>query len=511
MNILELKKITKRFGTVIANNSIDLQIEKGEVHCILGENGAGKTTLMKILFGLYSSDQGRVYLNGKPVNIRSPIHAIRLGIGMIHQNFMLVDRLSVTENIVAGCEPKKGLFFDRRKAKKDVEALSKKYGLRINPDARIEDISVGEQQRVEILKVLYRNADILILDEPTAVLTQQEVEELFTTLRELKADGKTIIFITHRLKETMAISDRVTVLRDGRKVDTVITSDTNPGKLAEMMVGRDVILSVDKKDKQFGKIIFQTRNLSVTNKISHRRLKNINLMIRQGEIVGIAGVEGNGQKELEEVLIGKRDIDDGEIILNKTDISRMSTAKRRALQMVHIPSDRLKRGLVRSQDIEKNIILGSEGKSPFSRNGVLSGSAIREYSRKVIENFDIRCSDSKELIDSLSGGNQQKVVIGRELSRDPKVIIAAQPTRGVDIGAIEYIHNLILKMRDENKGILLISAELDELMSLSDRILVMYEGEIIAEGSAFTEEELGLLMAGQSREGTRNIEAIVLV
>jgi len=468
MKILELKKITKRFGSVVANDSLDLDIERGEVHCLLGENGAGKTTLMKILFGLYSLDQGNIFLDGRLVEIRSPSQAINLGIGMIHQNFMLVDRLSVAENIVAGCEPKRGIFLDMIKARKDVQGLSEKYGF-------------------------------------TSVLTPQEVEELFTILRKLKGDGKTIIFITHKLKETMAVSDRITVLRDGKKVGTVNTSETNPNELAKMMVGRDVILRVHRKERKPGRTILQTRNLFATNQISHLRLRNINLTIKEGEIIGIAGVEGNGQLELEEVLMGLRGIDEGEIILDNLNIGKTSTAKRRELRMVHIPSDRLKRGLIRSQDIERNLLLGSEWNSPFSKRGILSQVAIRKYSQKVIHEFDIRCSSSKEQIDSLSGGNQQKVIIGRELSRDPKVIIAAQPTRGVDIGAIEYIHNTLLKMRDQNKAVLLISAELDELMSLSDRILVIYEGEIIAEGPDFTEEELGLLMAGQKKEGAGHV------
>jgi simple sugar transport system ATP-binding protein len=508
MKMLELQKITKRFGNVIANDDLSLDIEKGQIHCLLGENGAGKTTLMKILFGLYSFDQGCIFLYGKPVNIQSPSEAIDLGIGMIHQNFMLVDRLSVAENIVAGCEPKSGFFLNMVRAKKDVEQLSEEYGLRLDPDARVENISVGEQQRVEILKVLYRNANIFILDEPTAVLTPREVEELFSILRKLKSDGKTIIFITHKLKEAMAVSDQITVLRDGRKVETVDTSDTNPNELAKMMVGRDVILRVDKREKHPGKTIFETRNLFATNPMSHLRLRDINLTIKEGEIVGIAGVEGNGQLELEEVLMGLREIDEGEILLDNRDISKLNTAKRRELRMVHIPSDRFRRGLIRSQNIEKNLILGSEWNRPFSRRGILSQSAIREYSQRMIDEFDIRCSGSKEQIDSLSGGNQQKVIIARELSRDPKIIIAAQPTRGIDIGAIEYIHNVLIKMKDQNRGILLISAELDELMALSDRILVIYEGEIIAEGSDFKEEELGLLMAGQKKEGIKNARAI---
>lgn len=507
MKKLELKKITKRFGRVLANNRIDLDIEKGEVHCLLGENGAGKTTLMNCLFGLSSYDHGSIFLDGKHVSIQSPSHAINLGIGMIHQNFMLIARLSVTENIVAGLEPRKGIFLDMMKAKKEVQELSKKYGLKLDPAAKIEDISVGEQQRVEILKVLYRNADIFILDEPSAVLTPQEVEELFAVLKKLREGGKTIIFITHKLKETMALSDRITVLRDGKKVGTVNTPDTNPDKLAKMMVGRDVILSVHKRAKQPGKIILQTKNLFATNPISHLRLEDINLTIKEGEIVGIAGVEGNGQLELEEVLMGLRAIDKGKIILNDIDITKMSTAKRRDLKMVHIPSDRYKRGLIKSQNIEKNLLLGSEWHRPFSNRGILSLAVIRQYSEKAIIEFDIRCSDSKERIDSLSGGNQQKVIIARELSRDPKMIIAAQPTRGVDIGAIEYIHNILLQMREQNRGILLISADLDEVIGLSDRILVIYEGKMIAEGSNFTEEELGLLMAGHHKDGNENAKA----
>ncbi|MFH1350194.1 MAG: ABC transporter ATP-binding protein [Pseudomonadota bacterium] len=508
MKILELVNITKRFGPVVANDNLSLDVEKGEVHCVLGENGAGKTTLMKILFGLYALDHGRIFLKGHHVNIQSPRQAISLGIGMIHQDFMLVDRLSVTENIIAGCEPRKGIFLDKSKARKEVQELSEKYGLRLNPDAIIEDISVGEQQRVEILKVLYRNADLLILDEPTSVLTPHEVEELFAILRKLKKDGETILFITHKLKETMAVSDRITVLRDGKKVGTVNTSETNPAQLAKMMVGRDVILRVNKKEKQTGKIIFQTRHLYATNRTSHLTLKDLHLTIREGEIVGIAGVEGNGQMELEEVLMGLREIDQGEIILNGRNITQMSTAERRALGMVHIPSDRLKRGLIRTQDIEKNLLLGQEWNPPFSKKGILSRSAIERHSQKVIHEFGIHCSSSKEKIDSLSGGNQQRVVIGRELSRDPKMIVAAQPTRGIDIGAVEYIHNALLRMRDQNSGILLFSTDLDELFSLSDRILIIYEGEIIAEGSDFSEEELGLLMAGHKMEGTRDVTAV---
>ena len=502
MKAVELKSITKRFGNVIANNSIDLDVNQGEIHCLLGENGAGKTTLMKILFGLYSRDAGSIFVNGQKTEIHNPKEAIHLGIGMIHQHFMLVNPLTAAENIVAGQEPKKGIFLDLARARRDVEELSRKYGLKVNSEAKIEDISVGEQQRIEILKTLYRQADILILDEPTAVLTPQEVEELFSVLRKLKQDRKTIIFITHKLKETMAISDRITVLRDGRKAETVNTSETTPQELARMMVGRDVILRVKKQTSQPGQHIFQAQHIYATNKKSHLQLNDITLSIRQGEIVGIAGVEGNGQLELEEVLTGLREIEKGKLFVNNQDITTLSTAKRRALGMAHIPSDRLKRGVIQTFDLEKNIILGSEWNSPFANNGLLSQNTMKRYSQELIENFQIRCSHSKELMASLSGGNQQKAVIARELSGNPQVIIAAQPTRGLDVGAIEYIHNILLTMRTQGKAVLLISAELDELLSLSDRIMVMYEGEIIAKGETgtFTEEELGLLMAGHRRE-----------
>ena len=497
MKILEFKKITKRFENVIANDHLDLDIERGEIHALLGENGAGKTTLMNILFGLYSLDEGSVFLKGEPVRIRNPSQAIDLGIGMIHQHFMLVDRLSVTENIIAGCEPRSGPFIDISKAKRVVRELSETYGMKLDPDARIEDISVGEQQRVEILKVLYRNAEILILDEPTAVLTPGEVHALFTVLGRLKDGGKTIIFITHKLKETMAVSDRITVLRNGRKVGTVNASDTHPKELARMMVGHDVVLSVDRKEKLPGRAILQAGKLSVTDPISHRRLKQIDLTVREGEIVGLAGVEGNGQLELEEALTGLRRIDGGNIVLDGLNITKMSTSKRRELGMVHIPSDRLRRGLLASRSIEENLLLGSQWRAPFARNGILSTSSIASYSEKVIESFRIRCSGRKQRIASLSGGNQQKTVLGRELSRDPRIIIAAQPTRGIDVVGMAYIHNLLLQMREQDKGILLISTELDELISLSDRICVIYEGEIVAEGTGFTEAELGLMIAGQ--------------
>lgn len=497
-----LKNITKRFGDIIANNSVNLEVNKGEIHCILGENGAGKTTLMKILFGLYSKDSGSIYINEKEVEINSPREAIALGIGMIHQHFMLVNRLTVTENIVAGLEPKNGIFIDQARAKKAVRELSERYGLKVNPDAKIENISVGEQQRVEILKALYRQADILILDEPTAVLTPQEVEELFAVMEKLKKDGKTIIFITHKLKETMAISDRITILRDGKNVGTVKTEETTPKELARMMVGREVILKVDKQFKNPGDVVLQVENLYATNKKSYLRLKNINFSIKRGEILGVAGVEGNGQLELEEILMGLMEVDQGKIFFNNQEITKLSTAARRELGLAHIPSDRLRRGLIGNFDLERNIILGLEWNKPFAKKGILVHNQIQSYSQKVMKQFDVRSISSKARAFELSGGNQQKLIIGRELSRNPELIIAAQPTRGVDVGAIEYIHKLLLEMRDKGKGILLITAELDELRALSDRVIVLYEGEIVAEGKIddFTDEELGLLMAGQGLE-----------
>lgn len=506
MNAVELKNITKTFGKKYANEGINLAVQEGEVHCLLGENGAGKTTLMKILFGLYSKDSGSIYIKGKKVEIEEPRQAIELGIGMIHQHFMLVDRLTVTENIIAGDEPKHGLFIDRTEAKKRVENLSQRFNLKVDPEARIENISIGEQQRVEILKALYRQAEILILDEPTAVLTPQETKELFNVMRELKRAGKTIIFITHKLKETMAISDRITILRNGKKVGTVNTADTNPNQLARMMVGREVVLKVFRNKRGNSKPIFKVEGLSLNNKKSNLTLADVSFTIEQGEILGVAGVEGNGQLELEEALMGLRTIKQGKILFRGKDITTLKTKEKRRSGMAYIPSDRLKRGLIENFTIERNLILGSEWSTPFAKKGFLNKHMIRKYSNKIIEQFDIRCSGSKDRAGDLSGGNQQKLIIARELDQNPGFILASQPTRGVDVGAIEYIHNLLLEMRDKGKGILLISAELDELRSLSDRIIVIYEGKIVSEGKTeeFSEEDLGLLMAGHRLEGNKD-------
>lgn len=497
-----MKSISKNFGNIKANDEIDFTVKKGEIHCLLGENGAGKSTLMKILFGLYSKDAGEIKINGKKVNIDSPSKAISLKMGMIHQHFMLVDRLTISENIVAGLEPKKGIFLDYEKANKIVEDISDKYSFKLNPESKIEDISVGEQQRVEISKALYRDAEILILDEPTAVLTPQETAELFKIMKSLKDNGKTIIFITHKLKETMTAADRITVLRDGKKIGTVNKDETTPQKLANMMVGRDVILDIDKKEKDSGENILKVENLNYKNPVNNLKLKDINFEIKRGEILGLAGVDGNGQLELEELLLGLRQIESGKFYFKDLLINDFSTRERRNIGISHIPSDRNKRGLIANFNLAYNILLGSEWDEEFRNYIFINNNHLQEYTQKIIDKFDIRFSKRNTTAGELSGGNQQKLIIGRELSKDPELIIAAQPTRGVDIGAIEFIHNQILNMRDNDKAVFLISTELDELMRLSDRLLVIYEGEIVSSGDIedYSEENLGLLMAGHAEE-----------
>ncbi|MFW6295256.1 MAG: ABC transporter ATP-binding protein [Halanaerobium sp.] len=502
MNAVEMKSISKNFGDINANDNIDFTVKKGEIHCLLGENGAGKSTLMKILFGLYSRDSGSIKINGAEVKINSPARAIELKMGMIHQHFMLVDRLTISENIVAGSEPKNGIFLDYDQADKITKEISERYSFKLNPKSKIEDISVGEQQRVEILKALYRNAEILILDEPTAVLTPQETDELFKIMRNLKEDGKTIIFITHKLKETMATADRITVLRDGKKIGTVDKEETTPQKLANMMVGRDVLLDIAKKEKEAGAGILKVENLNYTNPLSSLELSDINFEIKAGEIVGLAGVDGNGQLELEEILLGLRQPDSGQIYFKDHILNDLSTRGRRNKGISHIPSDRNKRGLIANFNLAYNILLGSEWDKKFRNYIFINNNQLKKYTQKIIDQFDIRYSKITTTAGELSGGNQQKLIIGRELSRDPELIVAAQPTRGVDIGAIEFIHNQILEMRNNDKAVFLISTELDELMRLSDRLLVIYEGKIVSSGKRedYTEEDLGLLMAGHLEE-----------
>ncbi|NBF41532.1 MAG: ATP-binding cassette domain-containing protein [Spirochaetes bacterium] len=499
MNAAELTGITKRFGTVNANDAVSLSIRTGEVHSLLGENGAGKTTLMKILFGLHHADAGSIRVNGEAVTIRRPSDAIALGIGMVHQHFMLVPRLTVTENVIAGTEVARRGFLDMASATAQVRELAERYRLTVNPTARVENISVGEQQRVEILKALYRRARILILDEPTAVLTPQETDELFSIIERLKEDGQTIIFITHKLRETMAVSDRVTVLRDGRVVDTVNTSETTPADLARMMVGREVLLRVERMPVEAGDTILEVTELSVESALG-AHVRGVSLQVRAGEILGIAGVEGNGQLELEEAISGLRRHYNGTIAIGDREL-RGGPEQRRRLGLAHIPSDRQRRGIIGGFSVAWNLILGSQWRQPFARRGVFRIASIVAFAKQLVRDFAIRAAGLFAPASSLSGGNQQKLIIAREFSRQPEVVLACQPTRGVDVGAIEYIHKQLLELRERGKGVLLISAELDEVRALSDRILVLYEGRIVAERPADCDDhELGLLMAGHTEE-----------
>lgn len=517
-NAVEMRGIVKRFGSVVANDHVDLAVRPGEIHCLLGENGAGKSTLVKILFGLYPKDDGQILLDGRPVEIRSPAQAIRLGIGMVHQHFMLVDRLTVLENLIAGMEPARRGLIDYEAARENVRAISKKYGLSVDVDARVEDLSVGEQQRVEILKALLRSAKVLILDEPTAVLTPQEVDELFHVMQSLKSQGMTLIFITHKLRETMAFSDRVTVLRGGRNAGTVHTRDTNPEELAEMMVGRKVMLRIHRPPSEAGQVLLEARDVEVVEPTGRKRLSGINLQVRAGEILGVVGVEGNGQLELEEVLTGLRQPSSGNVVVCGEELwtgrNPSSTPRRfRALGGAHIPSDRLRRGMIDSLPLTRNAILGRQRESVFHHRslgefmrpfgGVLAFDSIRRHTLSIVNRLKIRAASPAAPASSLSGGNQQKLVVGRELQFEPKVVVAAQPTRGVDVGAIEQIHRELLDLRAAGKAVLLISAELDELLALSDRLVVIYEGRIVAEGRTedFTETQLGLLMAGGKNLG----------
>ncbi len=495
---VEMRHITKRFPGVLANDDITFSVSKGEIHALLGENGAGKTTLMNILYGLYQPDSGEIYVNGRKVDITEPNDAISLGIGMIHQHFMLIPPFTVAENVVLGIEPRKNFLFNREKAEKDVEEISKKYGLTVDARAKVQDISVGIEQRVEILKALYRGAEILILDEPTAVLTPQEVEELFKVMRSLKAEGKTIIFITHKLKEPMATCDRITVLWKGRLVETIRTKETTISDLAKKMVGRDIILEFERSPHQHGESVMTVENLEALNDRGVKALKGINLVLQKGEILGIAGVEGNGQLELAETLTGLRKPTSGKIVVNGKDMTHKSARDFINTGVSHIPEDRQKRGLILDFSLAENLILGSHFKYPFSQHHIMHYKDVFAGAQTMMDSFDIRTTGIQGQVKYMSGGNQQKAIVARELGRKPKIIIASQPTRGLDVGAIEYIHQKILEMREENKAILLISADLDEICCLSDRIAVIYEGQIVGERDprVTTEEELGLLMAG---------------
>ncbi len=491
--------ITKSFSGLVANDDIDFSVERGEIHGLLGENGAGKTVLMSILYGLLRPDRGRILINGKEVAMESPAIAIRHGIGMVHQHFMLLPSLTVAENIVLGNEPTRNGLLDREKAKKRVEDLSEKFDLVVDPDAEVGDLPVGVQQRVEILKALYRGAEILILDEPTAILTPQEVDSLLKALTELKAQGKTIVLISHKLKEVLRICDNITVLKKGRSVGTVRKDETSLSQLAKMMVDRQLVETFEKKTVENKVNILEIKGLEVYDERGLPSVRGLSLNVRSHEILGIAGVEGNGQSELVESLMGLRRIMSGEILLKEKSITHLSTEDRIRLGVSHVPGDRIKRGLVQDFSVMDNLILGGHSHAPFSRNGmVIDYEAAARHSDEMIRDYSISASDRNAIARNLSGGTQQRVVLAREFSRAPSLIVAYQPSRGLDIGASEFVRGKLVEMRDSGCAVLLISADLDEIRALSDRIAVLYEGRIVAERDPkkVSEEDLGLLMAG---------------
>lgn len=500
--VIEMLNIRKVFGNFVANDNITLQLKKGEIHALLGENGAGKSTLMNVLFGLYQPDGGEIRVKGKKVNIANPNVANDLGIGMVHQHFMLVDTFTVTENIILGSEPTKGGQIDIEKAEQEVRELSERYGLAVDPKAKIADISVGMQQRVEILKTLYRGADILIFDEPTAVLTPQEIRELIQIMKALVHEGKSIILITHKLKEIMEVCDRVTVIRRGKGIGTLNVSETNPNELASLMVGREVHFKTEKQPPKAGKPVLEIENLVVKDSRGVTAVDHLNLTVHAGEIVGIAGVDGNGQTELIEAITGLIKSESGSIRLNGKEIRNLTPRQITETGVGHIPQDRHKHGLVLDFSIGENMVLQTYYKEPYSKRGVLNFKAIYDKARQLIQEFDVRTPDEYTKARALSGGNQQKAIIGREVDRDPDLLIAAQPTRGLDVGAIEFIHKRLIEQRDKGKAVLLVSFELDEIMNVSDRIAVIYEGKIVAivDPKETTEQELGLLMAGSKRK-----------
>jgi len=503
--VIEMLHITKTFPGIKANDDITLQLRRGEIHALLGENGAGKSTLMSVLFGLYQPDAGEIHKDGKLVKINNPNDANALGIGMVHQHFKLVEVFSVLDNIILGAEDTAMGVLQKKAAREKVMALSEKYGLRVEPDALIEDISVGMQQRVEILKMLYRDNDILIFDEPTAVLTPQEIDELMEIMRSFAKEGKSILFITHKLNEIMAVADRCTVLRKGKYVGTVNTSETTKEELSRMMVGRDVSFQVEKKDIAPGSVVLEVRDVTVP---SHRHkknaVKNVSFEVRAGEIVCLAGIEGNGQTEFVAALTGLEQMSSGRIRLNGRDISRATIRQRARSGMSHIPEDRHKHGLVLDYTLEENMVLQRYWEPRFQEAGFIKKGEVRRYAEKLIEQYDVRSGQGPVTVArSMSGGNQQKAIIAREIDRNTDLLVAVQPTRGLDVGAIEYIHKQIVSVRDSHKAVLLVSLELDEVMNLSDRILVMYEGEIVGEFDPkhTTVQELGLYMAGAQRQG----------
>ena len=501
---IEMLNITKRFPGIVANDNITLQLKKGEIDGLLGENGAGKSTLMSVLFGLYQPEEGEIRKDGKKVEIKDPNDANELGIGMVHQHFKLVECFSVLDNIILGVETTKGGFLKKKEAKKKVMELSEKYGLAVDPDALIEDITVGMQQRTEILKMLYRDNDILIFDEPTAVLTPQEIQELMSIMKNLAAEGKSILFITHKLAEIMQVSDRCTVLRKGKYIGTVETKDTTPEKLSTMMVGRDVSFVVEKEAAKPGDVVLDVRDMTVASKHhKNNAVNNVSLQVRRGEIVCIAGIDGNGQTEFVYGLTGLEPLTGGTITMNGADITHAPIRKRLTSGMSHIPEDRHKHGLVLDYTLEDNIILQRYFEPEFTNKaGFLKRKPIREYADRLIGQYDVRSGQGAvTTARSMSGGNQQKAIVAREIDKNPELLVAVQPTRGLDVGAIEYIHKQLVAQRDAGKGVLLVSLELDEVMNVSDRILVMYEGEIVGEfdPKKVTVEELGLYMAGSKK------------
>ena len=505
---VEMRGISKAWPGVVANDRVDLQVRKGEIHALVGENGAGKSTLMNILYGLIRPDSGEILINGQAGHISGPRDAIRHGIGMVHQHFMLIPPLTVAENIVLGSEPGgPASAFRTKEARAQINALSKQYGLPINPDTKIEKLSVGLQQRVEILKVLYRSAEILIMDEPTGVLTPQETFELFSVLRGLVDQGKTIIFITHKLREVLELSDTITVLRRGKNAGMLVTRETNQAEIARMMVGREVLLRVNKTPARPGPVVLQVEGISAQSNRGLEALHEVSFEVRAGEILGVAGVEGNGQSELVEAVTGMRKVTGGRMTLTQVDngqagqtrdITTLNANEERLAGVAHIPEDRRESGLVLADSLADNLILGRQHWPQFARGGfILSFNKIASWARKLVAEYDVRTASIESTARSLSGGNQQKLIIAREFSSDPMLLVASQPTRGVDIGAIEFIHRRIIEQRDAGKAVLLISAELDEIRSLSDRIAVMYEGQIVGIVSPeASEEELGILMTG---------------
>jgi general nucleoside transport system ATP-binding protein len=497
---LELRGITKRFGRLVANDAIDFDLRRGEIHALLGENGAGKSTLMNVLYGLHRPDEGEIMLDGEPVRIDSPRRAISLGIGMVHQHFMLVGVMTVAENLVLGTEPHRGPLLDYKEAARQARELSERFGLAVRPEAKVDDLGVGSQQRVEILRALFRGAKVLVLDEPTAVLTAQESQDLFRVLRALKEDGTSIVFISHKLNEVLDISDRVTVLRRGKKIDTVETEGSTERSLARLMVGRDVLLRVEKQQHEAGEPVLEVNGLNVSDDRGLPAVRDVTFQVRGGEIVGLAGIDANGQSELIEALTGLRKPDSGEIRVAGQDIGGHSVRQTIEAGVGHIAEDRHRRGLVLEFDLAENLALLDYRKPEMSRWGLISPRRMAERARGLLKEFDVRGGEAETPAAALSGGNQQKCVIARELSADPQVLVAAQPTRGLDVGAIEFVHRRLVEQRDQGRAVLLVSLELEEIRSLSDRVLVIYEGAIVAELPPETsEEDFGVFMTGGGR------------